>query len=117
MTEEVNIEERLHYYLIAGKVIYHKKDIRNKTEQLQIELNGIIKTGVQQFNQTQIARAQQTLQMRLMTEFEDPKKIKVVDVILGSVSHLGYMTKDEFAPPVPETPLAQIADLPVNGNA
>lgn len=89
-------EERLHYFLVCGTVVYTKKDIRNKVEQYQHTMNTVSNLGVYAFTATQIARAQQALQVRLMREFEDPKKITVRDVVINSVSYLGHMTKAEF---------------------
>ncbi|QWY83510.1 hypothetical protein [Rhizobium phage RHph_X2_28B] len=105
--------ERLHYFLGSGKVICVQKDDKGRDMIGEKEINCIVKTGVMGVNQTQIARAQQIMQMRFYKEFADPKKVKVTDVFLYGFSYLGYMSEQEFAPPINPEPLMQVADVPV----
>jgi hypothetical protein len=104
MTELLNTpkgeQERLHYFLAAGKVVCVRKDEKGNDVLGEKELNCIVKTGVMGVNQTQIARAQQILQMRFYKEFGAPKDTKVTDVFLYGFSYLGHFTDEEFAPPV-----------------
>ncbi len=85
-----------HYWLIAGQVHFEFGDsiahYRN--------LNCIIKTDRQVFGHVNLAKAQQLLQMRLMSEnFKEgpPEGFRITDVFTMAISQLGLMTDDEFA--------------------
>lgn len=99
-TPEKQVEEieRLHHYLVAGEVMYTKKD-----KQFSMKLDCMIMSALPYVNRTQIARAQQALQVRMYDQDKvNPSQIVVTDVFVYAISYLGHMSKEEFAPPIPD---------------
>lgn len=85
-----------HYWLIAGQVHFSTGDGTD----FHRNLNCIIKTERQAFTHANMAKSQQLLQMRLVSETypeAPPAGFKITDVFLMGVSHLGYMTQTQFA--------------------
>lgn len=92
-----------HYYLVAGEVMIESRD--NPELQSSVKLNAILQTESQQVNTEQLAKAQQMLQA-LLAQKVGPDAwptLKVTDVYIQAISHLGRMTAGEFekAPKMP----------------
>lgn len=85
--------KKVHYHLVTGHVYFHPKD---DTEQVTSALlNAISTTDDGKITVRELGRAQQVLQMQLFQR-AGVDSVVVVDVIIGSVSHLGEMTPVEF---------------------
>ena len=85
-----------HYWLVAGQVYYDFAE----NAKFHRNLNCLVRTERDCFPHSEIAKAQQLLQVRLMTEnFPDgpPAEFKITDVFMLSINHLGRMTPDQFA--------------------
>lgn len=87
-----NTVKKQHYFLVAGTIIFHN----DNAEIGQVLMNCIITNNDRNFPARLIGRAQQTLQIQFFKNIEDPTQIKVVDVPITSICHLGIMTEKEF---------------------
>lgn len=85
--------KRKHYYLVAGELVLQQDD----DTPAQARLNTVTATDYQRFATADIAKAQQALQMLFHRRMgEHAGTVKVIDVVLLSVSYLGHMTEAEF---------------------
>jgi hypothetical protein len=87
-----------HFYLVAGMVIFNiEGDGEGQTRSHM--LNTMIKSPENQGTLERLGRAQQAIQMRLAGILgEDAAKSTVVDVVIMSISYMGYMSDKEFDP-------------------
>ena len=81
-----------HYYLVHGSIVFTDKENENP---VKLDLNAILPTDTQNIDTKALGKAQQNLQLTFRKKMEDPE-LKVVDVILNSLSYLGCMTHEEF---------------------
>ena len=88
-----------HYYLVHGSIVFTDKENKNP---VKLDLNAILPTDTQNIDTKALGKAQQNLQLTFHKKMEDPK-LKVVDVILNSLSYLGCMTHEEFYADTPKT--------------
>lgn len=94
MSTTENQKEK-HHYLIAGQVMLTHGD----DEALNaVFLNAVITTEEFVIGAHDIGRAQQSLQMLFFKKVppEDQSLIKIVDVVVMSITYLGYMTDERF---------------------
>lgn len=87
-------QEKKHYHLIWGEVIYVRKDAPDRIQAL--DLNACLITDKREVNSTNLAEAQATLQQGLELRIERDL-IDVKDAIIKSLTWLGEMTVEEFA--------------------
>jgi hypothetical protein len=84
-----------HYWLIAGQVLF---TIGENT--LNRSLNTLVTTKNPFLTRSDMGKAQQAIQVRLMRETfpenEIPADLKIHDVFIASASSLGAMTPEEF---------------------
>lgn len=83
------------YHLIAGEVVFNNPETQDTGV---VRLNAIVQTKDGKFGTRQLGQAQQSLQMLFFKNIGDEKLI-VLDVVILSVSVLGYMTEEEFQSP------------------
>lgn len=80
------------HWLIAGQVVTSdRKDVETRTS-----INALLTTNGFGVTRKDLAKAQEALQRRFVTEFEQVPGRKIIDVFLVSVSNLGAMSKEEF---------------------
>lgn len=90
----MSTEEKKHYHLIYGEVIYVDKT--NPEKILAINLNAALVTDKREVSSVSLAEAQQTLQQGLFMRV-DPESVDVKDALIKSLNYLGEMTINEFA--------------------
>lgn len=86
------MSNRLHYALVAGEVMF--QDLENNNSLHTIRLNTVITNDEPFVGLRHIASAQQAIQMQAFKKLGT--EIKVIDVFVIAISHLGHMTKEEF---------------------
>lgn len=91
---EQPMQEKKHYHLIYGEVIYVRKDAPERIQAL--DLNACLITDKREVSSTNLAEAQATLQQGLELRI-DRDLIEVKDAIIKSLTWLGEMTVNEFA--------------------
>lgn len=91
---EQPLQEKKHYHLIWGEVIYVRKDAPERIQAL--DLNACLITDKREVSSANLAEAQATLQQGLELRI-DPELIDVKDAIIKSLTWLGEMTVNEFA--------------------
>lgn len=85
-----------HYHLVSGNVVFNTADEQNMGS---LALNTVLRSNEGNVPARAIGRAQQALQLQFFEKTGDPT-LKIVDVVIIAVSHLGLMTEAEFnAPP------------------
>ena len=82
--------KKTHHQLIAGEVFFTKDG-----EHHAPHINGVLQTETRNITARDIGRAQQTLQMNLHRQAEDPE-VQIYNVFIFSISYLGHMTQREF---------------------
>lgn len=87
-------QEKKHYHLIWGEVIYVRKDAPERIQAL--DLNACLITDKREVSSTNLAEAQATLQQGLELRI-DRELIEVKDAIIKSLTWLGEQTVNEFA--------------------
>lgn len=98
-----NQPSRKYHHLVVGKIIFAllKEGQTEEDENLDIhaiELNAVITTADGNVGANALGRAQQSLQMHHMKRAgEMAQYIRVQDVVVIGLSHLGLMTDEEFA--------------------
>lgn len=80
-----------HHWLVSGNVI-----VTSKSGTRQRGLNTLIMTDKPVFTRVDIARAQEGLMRRIVSETAMTKHDKISDVFVIAVSNLGLMTEEEF---------------------
>lgn len=83
-----------YHWLVAGNVV---AGANGKVGQRG--LNTIVVTNTIIFTRADIATAQEGLMRRFLTETENAQDTKISDVFIISVSHLGFMSQEEFDGP------------------
>lgn len=84
--------EKKHYFLVAGIIYFGVEG----TEQVNsVFVNGIVTGENTNITARRIGLAQQALQMNLQSKVGD-LTVSVRDVAVMNISHLGYMTQEEF---------------------
>lgn len=91
---EQPVQEKKHYHLIYGEVIYVRKDAPDRIQAL--DLNACLITDKREVSSTNLAEAQATLQQGLELRI-DRELIEVKDAIIKSLTWLGEQTVNEFA--------------------
>lgn len=87
-----------HYHLVAGNVVFNTAEGPNQMTGA-LTLNTVLRGPTKNVPARQIGRAQQALQMLFFEKTGDPT-VEVVDVVIISINHLGFMSEAEFnAPP------------------
>lgn len=87
-------QEKKHYFLIYGEVIYVEKA---KPDHIKaVNLNAALIVDNAYVSTSDLTDAQKTLQQGLHLRV-DPESIEVKDVLIKSLSPLGQMTVNEFA--------------------
>ena len=94
MSEAVNQEPKYHH-LIAGQILLTEGNNPNLNS---VPLNGVITTKEPLIGVHDIGRAQQMLQMLFFKKLPESvvPTINVVDVVILSLTNLGYMTDERF---------------------
>lgn len=91
-----------HFYLVAAMVTFNIEGEEGTRSHM---LNTMIKTKDNFVSLENLGRAQQAVQMRLAGILgEDSAKSNVIDVVVMSVSYMGYMSEKDFDPRVEVTP-------------
>lgn len=94
-----------HYFLISAIVIsvpiseaanIDKPDV--SVTVTSVPTNGIVISDHREFGVAQIAKAQQVAQQNFFRHV-DHESVQVVDVIIQSINHLGFMTDAQFHGP------------------
>ena len=86
---------RQHHWLVAGNVHYTQPANADQTHR-SISFNTLLITKQQHINRHDLARAQQAMMQRFVTETEDGKTGQIVDVFIIAINHLGVMSEQEF---------------------
>ena len=96
MSESANQEHKYHH-LIAGQVMITVSE-GDSVGMNAAFLNGVITTKEPMIGAHDIGRAQQTLQMLFMQKVppEQHQGLKIIDVVIMSISPLGCMTDERF---------------------
>lgn len=88
-------EKSYHYHLICGTLML---DAGNDNIS-SVSLNAILHTEHAYLTAHNLGQAQQALQMNFHKRMEgDPfiAQMKIVDVVLASITHIGFMTPSKF---------------------
>lgn len=81
------------YWLVAGKIV-----VRNAAGVTHShDLNVLLVTTHPAILRMDLAKAQEGMQRRFVTEFEQRKGFKIVDAFIMGISPLGRMTEEEFS--------------------
>ena len=102
-----------HYHLVHGSIVFLDKE---SAAPVKLDLNAILPTDTQNIDTKALGKAQQNLQLTFLKKMEDPE-LKVVDVVLNSLSYLGCMTHEEFygdTPKVKPTTGSPLHMVPTN---
>lgn len=104
--------DKLHYFLIAGLVgisIPTEVDGVKQDIPSSIPVNAIVRHDSMNFPAHRLGRAQQNLTKSFVTKVPDEIKevMSIIDVVLTSISYLGFMSEEEFQAEAPD--LAQPA--------
>lgn len=83
--------EKKHYFLIAGTVYFEAEEGPVSA----ISLNAISTSTTKNVPARMLGRAQQGLQVNLHKKI-DGVPVKIRDVVITNVCHLGHMTEEEF---------------------
>ena len=84
-------EKSYHYFLICGTLMC----VNDEGNISGVSLNAILPNDIKEFNVQAIAKAQQALQMNFEQRMQG-EQIKVVDIVIASISYLGFMTQSKF---------------------
>ena len=103
--------KRRHHWLVSAELVYLTEDER----QVTTKLNAIHMTDVQQVSAVDLGKIQQNLQLHFhQRSGRDPENhLKVLDITVFAVSHLGHMTQDEFTGEEATAPTSE-AVVPLN---
>lgn len=105
--------ERQGYYLVAAEIVFSHTEDPNATPNA-IRANAVVMSTDGQFAVPQIGRAQQAVQQNFFNRMGGSEKVKVLDVVIITLTKLGDFTKEEFnIPPSPivgtEEPTVSVA--------
>lgn len=94
--------QRLHYFMIAGTVLYSVKTPEGEVPQ-SVPANAIVRHTDMAFPVYKISKAQQNLIKAFSMKLPDDAKenIALGDVVVTNISYLGHMTEEEFQQPDP----------------
>lgn len=81
-----------YYHLIAGQIVFLNPENQDNGA---VSLNAIVQTRDGNIGRHQLNQAQQSLQLHFFKNVGD-EKIQIIDVVLMSISSLGYMTEEQF---------------------
>jgi hypothetical protein len=84
-------EKSYHYYLICGTLMC----VNDEGNISGVSLNAILPNEIKEIDVQAIAKAQQSLQMNFEQRMQG-EQINVVDVVIASISYLGFMTQSKF---------------------
>ena len=84
-------EKSYHYFLVCGANMCVNEHETIST----VTLNAIITSDTRELGVRSLAKAQQALQANFYQRMEGTE-IKVVDVVIASLTHLGFMTPSKF---------------------
>lgn len=101
-----------HYHLLCGAVVY-KRD-KESNEVLELKMNVVIKSAINQVTPYRLGKAQVVLQQRLVQGMPEDQieKLELLDVVFFGVSYLGYMTDAEYTYNPDEAPAAPVMNDP-----
>lgn len=85
--------QKEHYYLVAAEVIHHPA--ADSSQLAANKLNTVLTTKEQVVGAKDLGRAQAGIQQQLHMKTQG-REVKVLDVVILTVTHLGYMTATEF---------------------
>lgn len=89
-------QAKQHYFVVAGNVVYSAPSEQPEQNLMGVlTLSSILKGTDARFNGAKIQQAQHAMQMQFHAKMQDPS-LKVVDVVITNVSHLGEFTDEEF---------------------
>ncbi len=88
--------ERFHFFIFGGVVTY----IVEGGQEYERKVNAYITSGFQGVNELQIHYAQQQSAQLIKKTAPEGMELQVVNVFVNNIDYLGYMTADEFRPPV-----------------
>jgi hypothetical protein len=100
-------QKPLHYHLVTGEIFFRHK---SSEEVGTTRLNAIIADPQKAIPVKLLGAAQQTLQLNFFKMMgDDAKDTNVLNCVIYSFSHLGYMTSDEFHASPDGTKLQEVA--------
>lgn len=112
------MSDKKHYFLISGLVMFSfpNPERPNEPNISTMPVNAIVRHDDTNFPAAKLAKAQQNLHKSMMTKMPEEARavINVHDIVVQSVSHLGFMTEEEFqAPPegMAQVPVEQASEL------
>ena len=88
--------KKYNHFLVVGKVMFTVPSHQNEMSELTV--NAIIVGEGTDIPVRVIGKAQQAVQMQFHNHAQDPE-VKVLDVVIVNLIHLGLMTKEEFQKP------------------
>lgn len=100
--EEVHLYR--HHHLVCGLVIFKTKDSEQPN---MIPLNAVHRTAGGNLPVPELGKIQQALQLQFFNRMQDPTLV-VVDVVIQSISNLGFMTDAQFSAPPPGMQVQEI---------
>jgi len=86
------MSEAKHHWLVAGQIITANPKGIGHTR----ILNSLVLADEQCLTKLDIARTQDGLMRRFVTETEQEKGFQIVDVVILSINYLGLMTQEGF---------------------
>lgn len=89
-------QAKQHYFLVAGNVVYSAPGEKPEDNLMGVlTLNTVVKGEEARFAASKIQQSQHALQMQFHAKMQEPA-LKIVDVLITNVSHLGEFTDEEF---------------------
>jgi hypothetical protein len=82
-----------HYWLIAGTVVFV---MDGEEHPVSIPMNGVLRQDDIQLNVKSISQAQMALQALLAPKMQGAGAYTIVDVVVGNLMYLGFMTGEQF---------------------
>lgn len=84
-----------HYWLASTQLL--TKESAESTQVSSLFMNAIAKTPEKTVSTQVLGNIQKNVQMQYRNVVQEAESV-VLDVVIMSISYLGYMTDDEFAP-------------------
>lgn len=102
-----------HHWLIAAQMVFAQVDDQgvDVTEGAVLNINAIMVTEEKQIGVRELANAQTNAIANLNERFKGTK-LRIIDVVILNLSHLGFMSREEYA----ANPAGQVlvkTDVPV----
>lgn len=82
-----------HFWLVAAEVVHHP--VQDQTAMSAVKINTVLTTETPAVNAHDLGAAQAKVQQHLHMATQG-REIKVVDVVIITLNHMGQMTDKEF---------------------